>query len=772
MSDLRARRAFARGRGLFALVILTLLVAVGCGSGEGDPHTVPAGIDLPAVGTLGRQPRGPGTIAVDVTADGHISIGEQGPLSLLGLRDELQRRTADPAWREPDHTSLKILLVNADASLPWTVAQWIMQTAADPAIAISRIFFGARAMGGGSIGALGCSLPRDGPHGCVDFVDPPPHLAVRVVPRDGRPSEPEDVLAPLRIAAGEQPLSRLTLELKSVRGKNGEIPTGFVVRLVDVALRAGVRNILFEGAAVSREFEGGDVEGLLDHVARLRANLKAPVLEVNREVVGPLPRSEPVPEAKGRLAHLHGSRVEKEEPKPAADTHEVTIAAEVVEEELQEVEETEDIHPGELLEPVIKDEEIEDHVETDSDLPYEEALGAEGLVDAPFVGPFGASRPRAGAFPTREREGERERGVEAALRWLAAHQSPNGGWESAGFGRWCDGEVLLEADRAGGWGRASHDVGVTGLALCAFLGAGYTNRGRHPYAKTVSKGLRYLKNVQDPEGCFGPRTPGRFVYAHAAAALAMVEAYGMTESPIFKGSARKALEFIFLCRNPYVAWRYGVKPGDNDTSVTAWMAMPVFSARWINADAERRDRTLPFEIDGAVFDGIHAWIEKMTDPRTGRTGYLQRGGMPDRDPAVREFFPPESSESTTAAAVLLRLLLGEDSQRSEALGAGVALLEALPPAWDPDAGTIDPVYWYFGTLATHQVGGQAWQTWAAALQGVVSSSQRTDGESCRYLGSWDPIGPWGLEGGRVASTALLAMCLEVDTRYERVRPMR
>ena len=53
----------------------------------------------------------------------------------------------------------------------------------------------------------------------------------------------------------------------------------------------------------------------------------------------------------------------------------------------------------------------------------------------------------------------------------------------------------------------------------------------------------------------------------------------------------------------------------------------------------------------------------------------------------------------------------------------------------------------------------------------MSASQRTDGESCRYLGSWDPIGPWGLEGGRVASTALMAMCLEVDYRYERVRPM-
>ena len=68
-------------------------------------------------------------------------------------------------------------------------------------------------------------LPKDGPHGYVDWVDPPPYLAVSIVPRDGAPSVPVDLLAPLRAAAGERPMADLTLDLKSVRGKNGEIPT-------------------------------------------------------------------------------------------------------------------------------------------------------------------------------------------------------------------------------------------------------------------------------------------------------------------------------------------------------------------------------------------------------------------------------------------------------------------------------------------------------------------------------------------------------------------
>ena len=44
--------------------------------------------------------------------------------------------------------------------------------------------------------------------------------------------------------------------------------------------------------------------------------------------------------------------------------------------------------------------------------------------------------------------------------------------------------------------------------------------------------------------------------------------------------------------------------------------------------------------------------------------------------------------------------------------------------------------------------------------------QRRD-EGC-FKGSWDPLDAWGEEGGRVYSTSLLTMCLEVYYRYGRV----
>ena len=79
--------------------------------------------------------------------------------------------------------------------------------------------------------------------------------------------------------------------------------------------------------------------------------------------------------------------------------------------------------------------------------------------------------------------------------------------------------------------------------------------------------------MQGEDGFFGDPASPWALLNHSMATLAMCEAYGMTGSPIFKCSAQKCLDFIALSRNPYYAWRYGVKPGDNDSSVTGWMMM-------------------------------------------------------------------------------------------------------------------------------------------------------------------------------------------------------
>ncbi len=70
-------------------------------------------------------------------------------------------------------------------------------------------------------------------------------------------------------------------------------------------------------------------------------------------------------------------------------------------------------------------------------------------------------------------------------------------------------------------------------------------------------------------------------------------------------------------------------------------------------------------------------------------------------------------------------------------------------------------YWYYATLAMFQVGGEPWKKWEAAMKPAIIDTQRRDGDYCLYKGSWDAIDPWGGDGGRVYSTAAMALCLEV-----------
>jgi hypothetical protein len=330
---------------------------------------------------------------------------------------------------------------------------------------------------------------------------------------------------------------------------------------------------------------------------------------------------------------------------------------------------------------------------------------------------------------------------------LKNHQDPDGYWDCDGFQAQC------KLNTCSGPGYALFDPGVTGLALLAFLGAGEThNHGK--YQNTVKGGLKYLKQIQDPEGCFGPRTTERFVYNHACAALAMTEAYALTGSPLFKSSAQSAIDFVHKCQNPYLAWRYGVRPQDNDTSVSGWMVMCLKSAK-----------AADLRVDQAGFDGMKAWLDKITEPEYGRVGYTTRGSGPARPQDKMDKFPNDKSESLTAVGILARIFIGENPKESEMIQKGVDLCLKNLPTWDEQSGVIDMYYWYYGTLAIFQVGGDPWTQWNTALKAAVIDHQRKDGDE---KGSWDPVGPWGTDGGRIYSTALCVMCMEVYYRYARV----
>ncbi|GEM_PF-1739479 len=377
---------------------------------------------------------------------------------------------------------------------------------------------------------------------------------------------------------------------------------------------------------------------------------------------------------------------------------------------------------------------------------WNSAIGIGNGTGRFLGGRFGGRRNLRRASGDRETESAVLRG----LVWLKNHQDPDGSWSCKEFMANCK-----EGACTGAGADAGYDTGVTGLALLAFLGAGQTHKhGR--YKNTVKKGLQALKACQSPEGRFGPEcADGRWIYNHALCTMAAAEVYGMSNwSPLLQGMAQKSVDFLADCRNPGLGWRYGRRPGDNDSSVTGWAAMALKSADLCGLD-----------VPAECFEGALAWFDRVTDETYHRVGYTDKR---DTGMVIHEVAsgPVPPMETPTAAAVFCRMLIrgAGQAERPEVAGGG-DLLQRIAPSWNPETYSIDMIFWHFGTLAMFQLGGERWSGWNESLKNALVPHQKRDG--CEN-GSWDPIGAWGAAGGRVYATAINVLTLETYYRFVRV----
>ncbi len=382
----------------------------------------------------------------------------------------------------------------------------------------------------------------------------------------------------------------------------------------------------------------------------------------------------------------------------------------------------------------------------------EGALKAYGEAIAIYesMGARGVERPPAAEAPVEPEAARTEGGaIERGLAWLAAHQdvAEDGKWDADGFARHDPAGQASE-----GPGGALYDVGVTGLALLAFLGNAHTDRGeaeKNRYAINVRAGLRYLLSCQDNEGCFGGRAGQHFIYNHVCATLAMVEAYARTRNPRYHAPAQHAVNFILQAQNPYLGWRYLPRGGENDTSVTGLCILTLRAAEQAG-----------LAVDKHAFLGALAWVQKMSDPESGLVGYHTRGGMSARPEGQQDRFPPEKTQAMTASGILTRIHCGENPRATPAIQKGIALCLDRLPVWNRESGEIDLYYWYFATHALFHTGGTEWNRWYPSVVSALLAGQR-DHSGGPASGSWDPADPWGPDGGRVYSTAVAVLTLQV-----------
>jgi hypothetical protein len=349
--------------------------------------------------------------------------------------------------------------------------------------------------------------------------------------------------------------------------------------------------------------------------------------------------------------------------------------------------------------------------------------------------------------------GGTEDAVLAALRWLARHQGPDGAWSTTGYTARCSKACTPNP------GHDDFDAGNTGLALLAFLGAGYSHLSKDSYdgicfGDVVRKGLQWMMTHQDPEGCIGSRSVQKYMYNHLLCALAICEGFGLTGSNLFKDQAQKAVDFTVASQNPGRGWRYSYKCGDNDSSVTGWAVMVLKSA----------------EISGLAippsgYTGSRAWLDETTSGDYHRVGYTGPNTGKVFIPGLNEQF--DHNEALTAIGVMSRIFM-DKRKEDPRLTNGCDLLLRAKPEWNGNA--IDFYYWYYASLALFQfdgpVGGK-WRSWNEPMKKALVEHQNLRASGCRN-GSWEPVDRWSCEGGRVYATAINALTLEVYYRYANV----
>jgi hypothetical protein len=387
--------------------------------------------------------------------------------------------------------------------------------------------------------------------------------------------------------------------------------------------------------------------------------------------------------------------------------------------------------------------------------------GAPLLADAPAIGSMsglpggtggsyflGAFSGRSGA--TREkmvREGGgnalSEAAVARGLKWLALHQSQDGHWGLHDFHRnarekpYPAGKV--SACNCDGAASRRNDIAATGFALLPFLAAGITHKpataknAQEDYTQTVKAGLMYLVGKQGKDGYYGGD-----MYSHGIASIAMAEAFGLSADPLIKQSAQKAINFIVSAQDSAGGgWRYSPREA-GDTSVTGWQLMALKSGQMSGLSVPRSTLAL-----------AERFLDSVESSSKGGYAYVPGGG---------------ETPTMTSVGLLCRQYQGVNP-RNPGLLAGVERLKSYPPGR-----TGNLYYEYYATQVMHHMGGDSWQFWNAGPDGksgirdtLIAKQQHNAGNKGHIEGSWGP--ETAPEGGRIMTTALSLLCLEVYYRH-------
>lgn len=336
-----------------------------------------------------------------------------------------------------------------------------------------------------------------------------------------------------------------------------------------------------------------------------------------------------------------------------------------------------------------------------------------------------------------------EQAIRSGLEWLKRQQKSGGNWQ------------LHTGYPDAGYSVLRTDTGATALALLAFLGDGHTQHSGD-YQQTVSKGLRWLRGIQKPDGDYHDHTElGRQTafYAHSQATIAICEAYALTGDQELADSADRAIQFLLTTQHPTEGgWRYQPQEGDSmgDLSVTGWGLMALNTARMAGID-----------VPPEAFGQVSVFLDTVAERDGARYKYLPS------DPAGKV------TPAMTACGLLGRQWLGwpaDDPSMSD--GIDWLLRTEFTPEWS--GGRRNVYEWYYIGQTLHNLGGQRFESWFEHVQNLVVDNQRRRGSRkapTDVAGSWSPVEPpgspdeYGAKAGRLYMTAMCLLVLETPVRH-------
>lgn len=351
-----------------------------------------------------------------------------------------------------------------------------------------------------------------------------------------------------------------------------------------------------------------------------------------------------------------------------------------------------------------------------------------------------------------------EKAVAAGLEWLARHQAEDGHWGPDCLGE--DGSRCEKGHPCTGARGGPYEAALTGLAVLAFQAGGHYAFNGKPYSDTVRRGLDWLAARQGPNGeilgsanhvsqdaAGAVHYDQHYMYEHAIATFALAEACAVAQAakrhPDEKhlSAATKAVHFIEEQQHNDGGWRYTPEKAlPSDASVSGWAMLALKTAKEAN-----------LQVQDATNSHMTAFFGRLADPLTGRTHYQGTSYL---------------THATTGVGMMVDEFIKHQPE-SEFVRLGAAYLaDEAEAGWGKDQKRESDFYlWYNCTLAMFMAGGDTWERWNNVIRDHLISLQ-IQGTGCDR-GSFEPNDRWGSTGGRIYSTALGVLSLEVYYRFTR-----